>query len=136
MKNNSLEAKLELYYDKLQHPDKIIDNWAIVDTEAYSKLNKTTLTNINEVNQYLTERIITTETKNKYIIIKYSSNFIATKVIETEYDHELKDWDLVGIDRDHLYTGKLSKVMTNKEIIKLLGFKLTAKAKKDLEYFS
>jgi hypothetical protein len=26
--------------------------------------------------------------------------------------------------------------MTNKEIIKLLGFKLTAKAKKDLEYFS
>lgn len=136
MKSKSLEAKLESYYNKLQHPDKIIGNWAIIDIEAYNNLNKITLTNICEVNYYLTERVISAESKNKYIIIKYSSNFIATKVIDTEYDYAIKDWDLIGIDREHLYTGKLSKVITNKEIITLLGFKLTKKAKLDLEYFS
>jgi hypothetical protein len=136
MKHNSLEAKLELYYDKLQNPDKIIDNWAIIDMGAFNSFNKITLTNFNEVNIYATERILTAESKNKYIVIKYSPNFIATKVIDTEYDYNIEDWDLVAIDRNHLYSGNPSKVMTNKEIIKLLGFKLNKKAKLDLDYFS
>jgi len=135
MKFKSLEDKLELYYDKLQNPSKIIDNWAIIDLIAYNKLKKTTLIAINEISNSLTDRIITTESKNNYIIIKYSPNFIATKVIDTEYDYLLKDWDLIGIDRDVLYKDKVNKLMTNKEIIKFLGFKLNKKAIKDLEYF-
>jgi hypothetical protein len=136
MKYNPIEAKLELYYDKLKNPDKIIDNWAIIDMEAFNKFKKITLINFNEVNNYPTERIITTESKNNYIVIKYSPDFIATKVIETEYDYNIEEWDLIAIDRDHLYSGNPSRVMTNKEIIKLLGFKLNKKAKLDLDYFS
>ena len=136
MKFKSLEHKLELYYDKLKHPSKIIDNWAIIDIDAFKKLNKITLNNINNVSEGKVDRIITTENKNNYIVIKYSPNFIATKVIDNEYDYLLKDWDLIAVDRETLYKGEANKVMTNKEIIKLLGFKLTKKSRADLEYFS
>jgi hypothetical protein len=136
MKFKSLEEKLELYYDKLKHPAKIIDNWAIIDIDAFNKLKKITLNNINNVSQSDIDRIITTENKNNYIVIKYSHNFIATKVIDKEYDYLLKDWDLIAVDRENMYKGEVNKVMTNKEIIKLLGFKLSRKAIKDLSYFS
>ena len=136
MKFNSLEEKLELYYNKLKHPAKIINNWAIIDIDAFNKLKKITLINISNISQSDIDRIIITESKNYYIIIKYSHNFIATKVIDTEYDYLLKDWDLIAVDRENMYKGELNKPMTNKEIIKLLGFKLSRKAIKDLSYFS
>jgi len=136
MKFNSLEHKLEEYYDKLKHPAKIIDNWAIIDIDAFNKLNKITLNNINNISESEVDRIITTENKNNYIVIKYNPNFIATKVIDKEYDYLLKDWDLIAVDRQALYKGESDKLMTNKEIIKLLGFKLTRKSRTDLDYFS
>jgi hypothetical protein len=136
MKFKSLEDKLELYYNKLKYPAKIIDNWAIIDIDAFNKLKKITLNSINNVSESEVDRIITTENKNNYIVIKYSPNFIATKVIDNEYDYLLKDWDLIAVDRENLYKSESNKVMTNKEIIELLGFKLTKKSRADLEYFS
>ena len=135
MKYKSIEEKLEEYYDKLKHPAKIINNWAIIDIDAFNKLKKITLNNINNVSENEADRIITTENKNKYIVIKYNPNFIATKVIDKEYDYLLKEWDLIAVDRQVLYKGESNKVMTNKEIIKLLGFKLTKSSRANLEYF-
>ena len=131
-----MEEKLEEYYDKLKHPAKIINNWAIIDIDAFNKLNKITLNNINNISESEIDRIITTENKNNYIVIKYNPNFIATKVIDKEYDYLLKDWDLIAVDRQALYKGESDKLMTNKEIIKLLGLKLTRKSRIDLDYFS
>ena len=136
MKFNSLEEKLELYYNKLKHPAKIINNWAIIDIDAFNKLNKITLNNINNVSQGDIDRVITTENKNNYIIIKYHPNFIATKVIDNEYDYLLKDWDLIAVDRESLSKEEPNKLMSNKEIIKFLGFKLNKRAKDNLEYFN
>jgi hypothetical protein len=136
MKFKSLEEKLELYYDKLKNPAKIINNWAIIDIDAFNKLKKITLHNINNVSYGEIDRIITTENKNNYIVIKYSPNFIATKVIDKEYDYLLKDWDLIAVDRETMYKGESNKLMTNKEIIKLLGLKLTKNSRANLEYFS
>ena len=139
MKSKSLESKLEEYYYKLQNPSLIIGDWAIVDKDALNKLNKITLTNINEVNNLVSDRLITTESKNNYIIIKYSPTFIATKVINKEYDYLLKDWDLIAVNKDTLYKAESetpNKLMTNKEIIEFLGFKLNKKFIKNLEYFS
>ena len=136
MKKNSLEAKLELYYDKIKNPDKVIDNWAIVDIVAYNKLNKIILTSINDINIEQGEKLITTESKHSYIVIKYNVNFIATKVIEREYDYLIKDWDLIAVDKQVLYKGESTKLMANKEIIKTLGIKMTKKAIKDLNSFS
>jgi hypothetical protein len=135
MKYKSLEEKLELYYNKVKNPSKIIDNWAIIDIDDFNKLSKITLHNINNVSESKVDRIITTENKNNYIVIKYSPNFIATKVIDKEYDYLLKDWDLIAVDREVMYKGESNKVMTNKEIIKLLGFKLTKSSRANLEYF-
>jgi hypothetical protein len=136
MKYKSLEEKLELYYYKVKNPSKIIDNWAIIDIDAFNKLSKITLHNINNVSESKVDRIITTETKNNYIIIKYSPSFIATKVINKEYDYLLKDWDLIAVDRDTIYKENISKILSNKEIMKLLGFKLNKKARLDLDYFN
>jgi len=135
MKFKSLEEKLELYYDKVKNPSKIIDNWAIIDIDAFNALNKITIISINNISHGEIDRIITTETKNKYIIIKYNPSFIATKVIDTEYDYLIKDWDLIAVDRDTIYKENISKIISNKEIMKLLGFKLNKKARLDLEYF-
>ena len=136
MKFKSIEDKLEEYYNKLKHPAKIINNWAIIDIDAFNKLKKITLNNISNVSNGEADRIITTESKNYYIIIKYNPNFIATKVINTEYDYLLQDWDLIAVDRETLYKGEANKLISNKEIIKLLGFKLTKKSRADLDYFS
>lgn len=139
MKFKSIEDKLELYYDKIKNPPKIINNWAIIDIDAFDKLNKITLTNINNISIGDSDIVITTESKNYYIVIKYSANFITTKVIDTEYDYLLKEWDLIAVDRQSLYKGEannLNKLMTNNEIIKLLGFKLNKKCRADLNYFS
>jgi hypothetical protein len=135
MKSKSLEEKLELYYDKLKHPAKIINNWAIIDIDAFNKLKKITLNNINNVSENDVDRLITTENKNNYIIIKYTPNFIATKVIDKEYDYLLNDWDLIAVDRESLSKEEPNKLMSNKEIIELLGLKLNKRAKEDLNYF-
>jgi hypothetical protein len=102
MKFNSLEDKLEEYYDKLKNPKKIIDNWAIIDIDTFDSLKKITLTSINNVTRGELDNTITTETKKNYIIIKYSPNFIATKVIDNEYNYLLIDWDLIAVDMDAL----------------------------------
>jgi len=135
MKFKSLEEKLELYYDKLKNPAKIINNWAIIDIDAFNKLKKITLNNINNVSENDVDRLITTENKNNYIIIKYTPNFIATKVIDKEYDYLLNDWDLIAVDRESLSKEEPNKLMSNKEIIELLGLKLNKRAKEDLNYF-
>jgi hypothetical protein len=139
MKYKSLEDKLEQYYSKIRNPSLVIDNWVIVDIDAFNKLKKITLTNVNNINEGNSDIIITAESKNNYIVIKHTPNFITTKVIDNEYDYLLKDWDLIAVDKDTLYkaeSDKPNKLMSNKEIIKLLGFKLSRKAIKDLSYFS
>jgi len=136
VKFKSLEDKLELYYNQLNNPKRLIGNWVIVDTNAHDSLKKITITNINDINNTLLERLVLTETKNKYISIKYSLNFIAIKIIDTEYDCLLKDWDLIAVDKEYLYKGSIGKTMTNKELLALLGFKLSKKAKLDLESFN
>lgn len=135
MNIKSLQDKLELYYDRLKHPPKIIKNWAIIDVELLNSLKKIKLNNINDITNYLNEKIISAETKDKYIVIKVSFNFIAIKIIDTEYDYIIKDWDLIAVDKNYVYKGKETKPMTNKEIMQFLGFKLNKKLIKNLEYF-
>lgn len=136
MNIKSLQDKLELYYDRLQNPQKVIGNWSIIDLKLLNSLSKIKLININDIRDYIDEKIISAETKTKYISIKITSNFIAIKIIDNEYNYIIKDWDLIAVDKNYIYKGKESEPMRNKQIIKFLGFKLSKKAIKDLEYFS
>ena len=136
MKFKSIEDKLELYYNRLKHPQKIINNWAIIDLDLLNSLKKIKLTSINDINNYKFEKLIIAETKKQYILIKISFNFIAIKITNNEYEANIKDWDLIAVDKNYIYKAKETKPMTNKEIIEFLGFKLDKKAIKDLDYFS
>lgn len=135
MKFKSIEDKLELYYDRLKRPQKIINNWAIIDLDLLNSLKKIKLISINDIDYYQTEKVIIAESKKQYIIIKISLNFIAIKITNNEYEVNIKDWDLIAVDKNYIYKGKETKPMTNKQIIEFLGFKLDKKAMKDLEYF-
>ena len=135
MKFKSIEDKLELYYDRLNNPQKIIGNWSIIDLDLLNSLKKINITSINDIYSYNGEKIISLESKTKYITIKVSLNFIAIKIINNEYNSIIKEWDLLAVDKNYIYKGTYTKPMTNKEIIKFLGFKLNNKTIKDLAYF-
>jgi hypothetical protein len=135
VKFKSLQDKLELYYDRLKSPPKIIKNWAIIDLELFNSLKKIKLTSVNDIYSYEDEKIILLENKSKHIVIKITLNFVAIKITNNEYELNIKEWDLIAVDKNYIYKGNAAKPMTNKEIIELLGFKLDKKAKEDLEYF-
>jgi hypothetical protein len=135
VKFKSLEDKLELYYDRLNNPQKIIGNWSIIDLDLLNSLKKISITSVNDIYSNDGEKIILLESKTKYLTIKISLNFIAIKIISNEYNCIIKEWDLIAVDKDYIYKGNTTKPMTNKEIIEFLGFKLSKKATKDLAYF-
>lgn len=135
MNIKSLQNKLELYYDRLKHPQKIINNWAIIDLKLLNSLKKINIISVNDIYSYDSEKIIVLEDKKRYIIIKITPNFIAIKITNNEYEFNIKDWDLIAVDKNHIYKGKETEPMRNKQIIEFLGFKFNKKAIKDLEYF-
>ena len=136
MKISSLNDKIELYYNRIKKPQAIIGNWSIVDLDLLNSLKDIKLTNINYIDTYEDQKIISSESKENYILIKNSFNFIAIKITNKEYNLVSKDWDLLAVDTKHIYKELATKPMTNKQIIKFLGFKTSNKFKKDLDYFS
>jgi len=136
MKINSLNDKIELYYNRIKKPQAIIGNWSIVDLDMLNSLKDIKLTNINYIDTYEDQKIISSESKENYILIKNSFNFIAVKIANKEYNLLIKEWDLIAVDTKHIYKQLATKPMTNKQIIKFLGFKTSNKIKKDLNYFS
>ena len=136
MKISSLNDKIELYYNRIKKPQAIIGNWSIVDLDLLNRLKDIKLTNINYIDTYEDQKIISSESKENYILIKSSFNFIAIKITNKEYNLLIKEWDLIAVDTKHIYKELATEPMTNKQIIKFLGFKTFNKFKKDLDYFS
>lgn len=136
MKISSLNDKIELYYNRIKKPQAIIGNWSIVDLDILNSLKDIKLTNINYIDTYEDQMIISSESKENYILIKSSFNFIAIKITNKEYNLLIKEWDLIAVDTKHIYKELATEPMTNKEIIKFLDFKTSNKIKKDLDYFS
>jgi hypothetical protein len=138
------ESKLEAYYNaykKNQKKLKIVD-WIVVDEEFYS-LYKNKIT-INNIKLYSGENILTkrpenyvlAETKNDYIIIKYSANFIAINICQREYElHNSINLVMVNENATTNIENNTGEVPNIKSIIKILGWKATNKAIKELEQF-
>lgn len=136
MKKDPLEAKLDKYYKELINPKKVIGRWAIVDDNLLTKLKTIKLEHINDVYSNSSETIIVAENKKQFIIIKHNYMFIAIKITNSEYGSLIEDWSLIGVNKNYLTGGKVEKLDSNKEIMKLLGFKLSKKAITDFKYFS
>lgn len=138
MKADELENKLIEYYDKLKNPKYIVKDWVITSENLYEKhKNKLKLINIISYNILTNEIVIVAECKNKYYAIKYSDKFICFKESETEYGLVIDGYDLLALNKINLYYDNNSrKVITFKEIIKLMDWKVSKKVKGYFDYFS
>lgn len=131
--------KIYNLYNKNKNKIKV-GNWVIVNEDIYNLYkNKLTITSIQLYNakNELTgrkEKFILAETKSDYILIKYNSNFIAINVCEREYDL-MNSINLVMINYNSLYNieNNVGEPPEIKEIFKVLGWKITRKAIKNLE---
>ena len=138
MKADELENKLIEYYDKLKNPKYIVKDWIITSENLYEKhKNKLKLINIISYNILTNEIVIVAECKNKYYAIKYSDKFICFKESETEYGLVIDGYDLLALNKINLYYDNNSrKVITFKEIIKLMDWKVSKEVKSYFDYFS
>ena len=138
------EDRIENYYNAYQkNKNKLkIADWIVVDEEFYA-LYKNQIT-INNIKLYSGENISTkrpesyvlAETKNDYIIIKYSANFIAVNICQREYElHNNINLVMVNENATKNIENNSGDVPNIKKIIKTLGWKVTRKAIKDLEEF-
>ena len=137
MKASELESKLIEYYDKLKNPKYIVKDWIITSENLYEKhKNKLKLINIISYNILTNEIVIVAESKNKYYAIKYSDKFICFKESETEYGLVIDGYDLLALNKINLYYNNSRKVITFKEIIKLMDWKVSKEVKGYFDYFS
>ena len=138
MKADELENKLLEYYDKLKNPKYIVKDWIITSENLYEKhKNKLKLINIISYNILTNEIVVLAESKNKYYAIKYSDKFICFKESETEYGLVIDGYDLLALNKINLYyDNNSSKVITFKEIIKLMDWKVSKEVKGYFDYFS
>jgi hypothetical protein len=138
------EARLEGYYNSYQkNKNKLkIADWIVVDEEYYlANKDKINIINIklfsgeNEATKR-PESYVLAETKNDYIIIKYSANFIAVNICQREYELN-NNINLVMVNENATKNieNNSGEVPNIKTIIKTLGWKATRKAIKDLEQF-
>ncbi len=138
MKADELESKLIEYYDKLKNPKYIVKDWIITSENLYEKYkNKLKLINIISYNILTNEIVVVAESKSKYYAIKYSDKFICLKESETEYGLVIDGYDLFAINGTNLYYKSNSpKVITFKQIIKLMDWKIGKEVKGYFDYFS
>ena len=138
------EAKLEGYYNSYQkNKNKLkIADWIVVDEKYYLEYkDKITINSIklfsgeNEATKR-PESYVLAETKNDYIIIKYSANFIAVNICQREYElHNSINLVMVNENATKNIENNSGEVPNIKKIFKTLGWKATRKAIKDLEQF-
>jgi hypothetical protein len=138
------ENKLEHYYNNYQkNKNKLkIGSWIVVDEEYYlANKDKIKIINIKlysgeNISTKRPESYVLAETKNDYIIIKYSANFIAVNICQREYElHNSINLVMVNENATKNIENNSGDVPNIKSIIKTLGWKATRKAIKDLEEF-
>ncbi len=136
--NLDLEQQLSKYYETIKNPLYRLDNWIIANNELYNIVyNNLTISNILSVNQTATnELVIIFDTKNEYYVFKYNNNYICLKISQTEYGLITEDYQLLAVEQNSIYTLINNKEMARfKELCKLLKWKISKRAKDDLDYF-
>jgi hypothetical protein len=138
------ESRLSNWYNNYKkNKTKLkIGDWVVIDEPYYNLYkNKITINNIklySGENEYTKrkEKYIIGETKDKYILIKYNSNFIAVNICEREYEL-MNNITLLLINDNSIYNieNNLGEPPEIKEMFKALNWKATRKAITNLEEF-
>jgi hypothetical protein len=138
MKDSELEDKLKEYYDKLKEPKYIVKDWIITSENLYERYkNKLKLINIISSNIFSNDIVVVAESKSKYYAIKYNDRFICIKESSTEYGLVIDGYDLLAVNKTNLYSNTYSqKVITFKEITKLMDWKMSKEVKCYFDYFN
>jgi len=137
---------LESFYSQYKDPKYVIGDWAIVDNKFYEcyknkvklisiRLNSTTIP-VKDIDEDYVNNIQNTaycETKDKYVKLRYNSNFIAVNIYEREYEYN-KGIKLVAIRK--ITDFNLSdKPPEFKFILNILGWKASKKVLDNIEIF-
>jgi len=130
-----LEAKLTKYYEEFKKSNTSIDGWVIVDNKTYNVLKKLNIVSILSIFQNETQGIAVCETKKQYIVIKYSDRFICYRISDTEYGLSCESYDLLAINEVGFDKPEAQKLLSFRQISKIIGWKLSKKAIEYLDFF-
>jgi len=129
---------LETFYKEYKRSKIIRRGWAIVNELNYNKYKNIKLTSAEYylhhskyANKYEIidnkQIIIYSETKDKFITIKYNANFIAVNITDTEYGTILDPMILMAIIKNKdLEQNK--EIPTFEDVLHILNWKITKKA--------
>jgi len=140
--------EVDLLLNSYTNPKFIKDDWVIVNKKEYTKiknkitltsadfyLNKVKITNEDKKEYYNKQIFVTGESKNKYILIKYNGNFIAVNIADNEYGLSINPMKLIFARNitDKNILQELKDPPSFKYLLDLLGWKITKKAKQNIE---
>lgn len=137
---------LESFYSQYQNPKYIKGDWVIVDNSFYEahknkiklisiRINSTAIP-VKDIDQVYVNNIQNTaycETKDKYVKLRYNSNFIAVNIYDREYEYN-KGIKLIAIRKITNFS-LLNKPPEFKLILNILGWKVSKKVLDNIELF-
>jgi len=127
--------KLSGYYSIIKDGKYKLNNWIIADPKLYLSLkNKLNITSVLFINKYTNETIVVIESKKEYYAIKYNGNFICLRRSETEYGLVTGEYELLAVNEKVLKEISEKTLLSFDNICQLFNWKLSKKAKEDLEY--
>jgi len=139
-------GKIDTAYSEFEKRNLAKGDWVIVGEEIYNKYkNKITITSINWFSEPEIEKAIPSypvtslkfffETKQYYGVIKYNINFIAYNISEREYSALTDPMSLIAVNKNlsNNYDKNITKPPKLSEVLKILDWKITNKAKKDIK---
>lgn len=135
MNINDLVAQI---YKKLTSTNIYRLGWAILDEKLYKKINnKILILNIGNLNRSeYKESTCLLENKDRYYLIKWNDKFISINESGTEYGLVINGLNIYAINATKALEEKPTlKAPSLKEVLKIIGFKLSKKAKEHLNYF-
>jgi len=135
MTEDEFLKKLSNYYSIIKDGKYKLNNWIIADPKLYLSLkNKLNITSVLFINKYTNETIIVIETKKEYYAIKYNGNFICLRKSDTEYGLVTGEYELLAVNEKVLKEISEKTLLSFDKICQLFNWKLSKKAKEDLEY--
>jgi hypothetical protein len=135
MNEKQFQEKLFEYYSIIKNPKYKTKDWIIADSKLYLSLkNKLNITSVLFINVYPKETIIVIESKKEYYAIKYNGNFICLRRSETEYGLVTGEYELLAVNEKVLKEISEKTLISFDNMCKLFNWKLSKKAKEELEY--
>ena len=134
--------EVDLLLNSYRNPVILKDDWILVNKKEYNKnKGKITLTSADiysykqiikdtELEYENNQILVTCETKNNYVNIKYNGNFIAVNTSNTEYGLSINPMRLIcarNIPSEY-ELGARNKPPSFLYLLDLLGWKITRKA--------